>query len=613
MIGQIFNSRVLLAGIIAVLAVHSDVFAQGRESGILIAEFVDNVRNQFIDMMNRSKPTQLTLSVDKITFELQVGLERKAGVGVKVYVFEAGADIKNIVVQKISFEAKLTDTGPIKIKAPGRSFPGSRDLWFEAGQERLNQSLATRLNSRPAKNIILIIGSGMGSSAVTAARIFDGQERGTSGEESFLAWEKFPHVAISKTYSVNRQVAEAASSATALLSGVKVQAGVIGVDSSAIRGDCESIQGHKAQTAIEFAEIIGMSTGVVTTARLSHATPAASYAHSPDRNFEDDGKLAKAWKDPTGCKDIARQLIEFPYGDGIEVAMGGGRRHFQPKTMKDAENPKKKGKRKDGRDLSKEWVKKYEKKGSTYVWNQKQFDAIDPKKTNALLGLFNYSHMQYEADRKKKDKGSEPSLAEMTSKAIDILSKNPKGFFLLVESGRIEHANRANNAYRMLTEISELSNTVKVVLDKTNPDDTLIIVTGDYSDNLNFSGRIARGNPILGLARGIDRESGLPTGRAVLASDKMPYTSLSYASGPGAWKEGTSRPDVTHVDTQSSGYIQQAMAGAQRARPSGADVAIWAKGPGAHLFQGTVEQNFVFHVYDYAASLRVRAAAAMAR
>jgi alkaline phosphatase len=358
---------------------------------------------------------------------------------------------------------------------------------------------------------------------------------------------------------------------------------------------------------LELAEMAGMSTGTVSTARITHATPAATYSHSSDRDFEDDGKLAKAWKSPKGCKDIARQLIEFPFGDGIEVAMGGGRRHFQPNTMADSENPKKKGKRKDGRDLSKEWVKKYKGKGSAFVWNQKQFDAIDPKKTNALLGLFNASHMQYEADRKKKDKGGEPSLAEMTSKAIDILSKNPKGFYLQVESGRIDHANHGNNAYRMVADTAAFSDAVAVALKKVSLKDTIIVVTADHSHVFTIAGYAIRGNPILGKSRGTSKKGGGPAGKLSKALDGKPYTTVGYGNGPGAWKDGTPRPDVTTVDTNDVDYIQQATWARGSETHAGEDVTIWAAGPGAWLFQGTVEQSYIFHVIDYAASLRRKA------
>ena len=112
---------------------------------------------------------------------------------------------------------------------------------------------------------------------------------------------------------------------------------------------------------------------------------------------------------------------------------------------------------------------------------------IDAKKTKHLLGLFEPSHMQYEFDR-PKDTAGEPSLSEMTSKAIDILSNNKKGFFLMVEAGRIDHAHHEGNAFRALRDAIELSNAVRTAQNKVDLKDTLIIVTADHSHTMSFSG-----------------------------------------------------------------------------------------------------------------------------
>jgi alkaline phosphatase len=486
--------------------------------------------------------------------------------------------------------------------------PQANDPWFVQGQERLEEALKNKPILKPAKNVILFIGDGMGVSTVTAARIFQGQTRGQTGEENFLPWEKFPHAAFSKTYNTNQQTGDSAGTATALNSGIKSQAGMISGDSSVYRGDCDSMQGHVARTTIELAEMAGMATGTVTTTRLTHATPAASYAHSPDRDFEDDSKAKVIWQGK-GCKDIASQLIEFPYGDGLEVALGGGRRHFIPKEMKDPENPKKTGKRLDGRDLAKEWVGKYD--NSAYVWNQEQFDAIDPAKTDHLLGLFNSSHMQYEADRMTKDKGGEPSLAQMTGKAIDILARNPKGFFLQVEGGRIDHAHHDANAYRALTDTVAFADAVDVALKKVDMNDTLVIVTVDHSHVFVISGYPTRGNPILGKVIFNSKKGGMSEGTPKLAKDGKPWTTVGYYNGPNTPKNG-SREDITNVNTEDPNYTFQAAVPLGSDTHGGEDVPVWAKGPGAWLIQGTVEQNYLFHVIDYALSLRQRATRATA-
>lgn len=488
-------------------------------------------------------------------------------------------------------------------------YPQVNDPYFKEGQERLKEALKNTPILTPAKNVIVFIGDGMGVTSYTAGRIWQGQQAGNPGEENYLAWEKFPHVASVKTYNTNQQVPDSAGTATAWNTGVKAQAGMISGDSSVKRGDCGSLKQGIARTALELAEMIGMSTGTVSTARITHATPATTYAHVPDRDWEDDTGLAKGWK-PGDCKDIARQLIEFPFGDGIEVAMGGGRRHFIPKEMVDPEDDPKTGRRGDKRDLTKEWVEKNKAKGSAFVWNQKQFDAIDPAKTNALLGLFQQSHMQYEADRKTKEKAGEPSIAEMTAKAIDILAKNPKGFWLQVEAGRIDHAHHANNASRMVQDTAAMSDAVAAALRKVDTNETLIIVTADHSHSFAFNGYPIRGNPILGLVKGTVKEGGGPSGEYMLDQVKKPYTTVSYTNGPGAWKDGTPRPDLTEVDTASVDYIQQALWARSSETHAGEDVIAWAIGPGAWLLQGTVEQSYIFHVMDHAAQLRARAALA---
>jgi alkaline phosphatase len=233
---------------------------------------------------------------------------------------------------------------------------------------------------------------------------------------------------------------------------------VIGVTQATRYNDCASARGQGVATLLEMSEAMGLATGVVSTARLTHATPAATYSHTPNRDWESDAELTAEAK-ANGCKDIARQLVEFPFGDGIEVALGGGRSYFLPATSNDPEDAGSKGRRKDGRNLAEEWAGKAQ---SAYVWNKAQFDAIDPRRTRHLLGLFERSHMEYEYDR-PTDAGKEPSLAEMTGKAIDVLNASgKKGYFLMVEAGRIDHAHHAGNAFRALTDAMELSDAVRV-------------------------------------------------------------------------------------------------------------------------------------------------------
>lgn len=496
------------------------------------------------------------------------------------------------------------------------SFPApysDRDTWYESGKAAVAQNAKLKRNSRKAKNVILFIGDGMGVSTVTAARILAGQQpnivdasitkEGSSGEENALSFELFPHLALSKTYSANQQTSDSAPTMTAMVTGVKTNDGVLAVDQELTRSDCDAdIKNHKLRTILEIAEAKGKSTGLVSTARITHATPAANYAHTVERNWEADSNQ------PEGCKipDIARQLVEFKIGDGIEVALGGGREYFRPSTLEDQEDAGRFGRRKDGRDLTAEWTAQYGA-GSQFVWNKTQFDAINPNKTTHLLGLFERSHMEYEADR-LSDTAGEPNLADLTEKAIKILRKNKKGFYLHVESGRIDHGHHAGNAYRALTDTIAFADSIQRAVDVLKAsgelDDTLIIVSADHSHVFTIGGYPQRGNNILGKVI----EPGDTSYTA--AEDGNPYTTLAYGNGRGYYTDVKGDDvyalparagrieDMTAVDTTDADFHQETAVPLSAETHAGEDVAIYAMGPGAHLFQGTMEQHTIFHVMN---------------
>jgi alkaline phosphatase len=473
-----------------------------------------------------------------------------------------------------------------------------------------------------AKNVILFVGDGMGISTITAARILDGQNKGMMGEENDLSFDKFPFSGLAKTYNVDAQTPDSAGTMTAMMSGIKTDAGVLGVDEDVVRGNCASTKGIEMITALELAEIAGKSTGVISTARITHATPAATYAKSAERNWEDISDM-DITNNPerADCEDIALQLVNFEDNlearysgvniDGIEVVMGGGRRHFLPKEATynsiDAASDIE-GDRTDGRDLTAEWQANYT--DGAYVFDQASFDAINAETTTRVFGLFNESHMQYEADR-SNDIAGEPSLSEMTTKAIDILDNNEKGFFLTVESGRIDHAHHAGNAYNALNDTIEFAKAVQAAVDATSQEDTLIIVTADHSHVFTIAGYPKRGNPILGKVVGIGATE------ASLASDDMPYTTVGYTNGLGYRNLGTEtnadasylaapvtgRVDLTSVDTTTAGFHQEALVPLGSETHASEDVGVFAIGPGANLITGTNEQNLIFHVMDYAGNL----------
>lgn len=464
-------------------------------------------------------------------------------------------------------------------------------FWVDSAKVQLQAALDNQPIVKKAKNVILFLGDGMGISTVTAARILDGQLKGGLGEDNMLTFDKFPHVGLSKTYSVNYQVTDSAASGTAYLCGVKTDQGMLGLDARAHRGQCSSVTPEREATSIlRWSADAGKSTGIVTTTTVTHATPGATYAHVPERGWEGDHYL------PSGstCKDIAYQLV-FNNSD-INVIMGGGRQFFQASTAHDPETGQVNSHygRKDGFDLIDEWNKDKTRKGVShqYVWNASAFHAVDPANTDYLLGLFEDSHMNFEADR-AQDGAGEPSLAEMTEKAIQILRKNDNGFFLLVEGGRIDMAHHGGNAHRSLKDTVAFSEAVNKATQMLDMQDTLIVVTADHSHTFIIAGYPYRGNPILGLVGNGASHN--------LAQDHKPYTTLLYGNGPGFDSgRAAGRPDLTHVDTTALNYLQEAAVPASSESHGGEDVGIYARGPMAHLFHGVHEQNYIAHVMAFA-------------
>jgi alkaline phosphatase len=486
----------------------------------------------------------------------------------------------------------LTATAALAAE-PAVQGPESVADWNRAGQAFIAAAKAQPIYTHRAKNVILFVGDGMGIATQTAARILEGQRRGQPGEENRLSFETLPFSALSKTYSWDQQTSDSAPTMTAIITGHKTRDGMLSVDHTTARGECDAtkVAARSLPTMLEIAAANGRATGVVSTARLTHATPGATYAHTPMRDWEADTDIRTPG---CGVKDIARQLVELSptVRTSLKVAMGGGRSYFLPKTANDPEYTNTPGRRGDGRDLTAEWLSS-RGPGAAYVWNKAQFDAIDVVQTTHLLGLFEPSHMQYEADR-VTDPAGEPSLAEMTEKSIRLLQKYDKGFFLHVEGGRIDHAHHGGNAQRALIDTIALSDAVRRAMTLTDEKDTLIIVTADHSHTFTIAGYPHRGNNILGLVKDNARTDGNPPR---LATDKngLPYTTLGYANGPGHRGSGP-RANLSAVDTTALDFMQEATIPLGSETHGGEDVAIWARGPQAHLVRGSMEENWIFHV-----------------
>ena len=433
---------------------------------------------------------------------------------------------------------------------------------------------------QPAKrNVILFLGDGMGVSTVTAARILAGQLQGNFGEEHVLSFETFPRVALVKTYNTDAQVSDSAGTMSAIMTGEKTRIGFISVAGSIDHDDCAGALQNELPTLLQMAEQAGIATGLVTTTRITHATPAATFAHVPNRNWESDAQLPAAAAE-LGCRDIARQLTEFDHGDGIEVVLGGGRSLFFPESVADPEHQGLNGMRQDGRNLVDEWLAAGDDR--QFVWNLEQLRAL-PATGGQVLGLFEPSHMQFEADR-ASDPAGEPSIEEMTRFAIERLAQSERGFFLMVEGGRIDHAHHAGNAYRALTDTVAMAQAVATAVALTNPDDTLILVTADHSHTLSLSGYPRRGNPVFGKVV-------TPLGELATDSAGRPYTMLGYANGPG-FREPL--VDLSDVDTEAPNYLQAATFPLSSETHGGEDVPAYAQGLNADALGGVIEQNLLF-------------------
>lgn len=306
------------------------------------------------------------------------------------------------------------------------------------------------------------------------------------GEEKKLSFEDFPFTAKSKTYCVNKQVSDSACTATAYLSGVKAMGSTIGLNAKATRKNClDSMDPEKRTESIaSWAMKAGKDAGLVTTTRVTHASPAGVYAHIAYRYWENDVDITSDKCDPDYIDDITEQLVHGEVGRNLRVVLGCGSRHFLNTTSSEHGG---RGYRSDGRNLIEEW--KQMNSSRVYVNNREDLMNIDPTKVDKLLGLFDNSHCTYNLNVQRDGLQDEkPSLKDMTEKAIDVLSQNPEGFFLFVEGGRIDHGHHETRAKYALDETVEFSKAIEAALSKVNTEETLIIVTADHSHVMTIAG-----------------------------------------------------------------------------------------------------------------------------
>jgi alkaline phosphatase len=347
-------------------------------------------------------------------------------------------------------------------------------------------------------NIILFIGDGMGDAHRLAAKWV------AVGETGAMSMDDMPISGLIKTGSANNPVTDSAAAATAMASGIKTHNGVIGLDANR----------NIVMTILEKAKSRGKMVGLVTTTQISHATPAAFAAHIANRNF---------------MTDIAYQIMAAE----IDVLLGGGEDEFLPTTEVGCFPEA--GERIDGLNLINEALAF----GYTFVCDPTAFSAVDTTSTVRLLGLFADEGML---------RPISPTLTEMTQKAIDILSKSSKGFFLMVEGGQIDWASHSNDAENAISDTIELDKAVRVALDYAAVyEDTLVIVTADHETG---------GMSVSLTASGAPEED-----------------------GPFAMPDGTE----FYVNWSTTGHTSS-------------DVPVTSKGPSSDMLNGIHENTYIFDV-----------------
>ncbi|XP_005176706.3 membrane-bound alkaline phosphatase [Musca domestica] len=458
----------------------------------------------------------------------------------------------------------------------------TQEFWLNQGKEFIRQQQKQQQNTKVAKNVIMFLGDGMGLTTLVAARNY------IEGEHTKLSFEEFPYTGLSKTYSVDKITPDSATTATAYLCGVKANYGTIGVNAHVNRDNCEAMRdsSNHVYSIAKWAMDAGKSAGFVTTTRITHASPAGVYAHTADREWENNDDLESYCGVDSGLDDIAVQLIHGEVGSRLKVMMGGGKRNFLDKSVYS------KGLRTDGRNLIEEFLEMSPR--NAYVETREELENLDLTKIDRLLGTFSSNHMDYHLDAIANPSNTQPTLEEMTKKAIEFMQQdNDKGFFLFVEGGKIDLGHHSNKARMALDETKEFSQAIALARQMTSEEDTLIVVTSDHSHTFSVAGYQDRGTDIFSL-----RTSD---------SDGMAYSPLSYANGQGYYSyfndKATKRIDPNLVLTGDANDLFPATAPLSTETHGGEDVGVFAVGPWSHLFTGVYEQNTIPHMMAYAACI----------
>lgn len=299
---------------------------------------------------------------------------------------------------------------------------------------------------------------------------------------------------------------------------MKTNLRLIGVNANVNYLNCKAASdpNNHVESIASWAQKAGKSTGIVTTTTITHASPSGNYAHVASRHFESDKDVFKSGApNQKECEDIASQLIQNKPGRNFDVLMGGGFTKFIPFNQTDAFGSK--GERLDGKDLINLW--KMENPRGAFISTLEELENLDYAQISKIFGLFHSSHLNYNAGKKLLNP-SQPRLKDMTASALKVLQKNPQGYFVFIEGGRIDHGHHETRAGYALDETLEFDEAIQTAVEMTSDEDTLIVVTSDHSHSMNIVGYPGRGNPILGL------------NEYDVDADGVPFSVINYSVGP---------------------------------------------------------------------------------
>jgi alkaline phosphatase len=422
-------------------------------------------------------------------------------------------------------------------------FRRSLDQKPETREAMVSSTRIAGPDSRPiARNVILLIGDGMGQAHRFAAQLL------AAGLHGRLAMDRLPYVGQMATMSADPGsfVTDSAAAATAIATGVKTLNGSVSID----------LNGHERTTILELARDSGRSVGLVSTCQITDATPAAFAAHVPHRADQ---------------SEVARQYVERT---GVDVILGGGAAHWYPygSPLPDGLTAGRPchGIGSDGDLVALACQRQYE-----FVTDAAALGAsLDRRRwepAGRLLGLFAAQEFFVQTAEGFGAIYDPPiSLADLTSAAIEILARNPTGFFLMVEESAIDRMAHRNNAPLMLKAVLELDRAVQVALAfAARVPDTLVVVTADH-------------------------ECG---GLAVAGSEDQPYP---YEPGGGlldAMLAGEDGPFP--IADAGHGFV----VGWATTGHTAAPVPITSSGPGGERLTGSIENTDLFHAMTDAMDL----------